>query len=91
MIYTILFYSLIALLLIIGILCVWTDNKGGQTSIYPINGVGLIVQKIKIPVKDEEGLFNVSRIYIGLLFIFVVFEWDEDGDEPEIQSYGNKH
>ena len=57
-------------------------KRGGTVSVYPIDGVGLIYQRTRVwvPTQEEQG-FWLKGVTIGIIFVFIVFQWDDvDGD-----------
>lgn len=84
MIYNILTYSLVTILFLAGTFAMVVLDRGGTVSVVPIKGVGLIYQRTKIwmPTKEDSG-FWVKGVSIGILFLFIVYQWEEGADNTD--------
>lgn len=88
MIVKILLIAILLLFLLICGLTLATFKRGGHIAMVPISGVGLMFSRNRIVMYDEESdtTFTSVKTTVGLIFIFILFEYEED--HPELPSDG---
>lgn len=64
-------------------------KRGGSVNLFPINGVGFLWQysQVWIPTNEtgEKGFLD-HKVTIGVLFIFLVYHW-QDGFTGDSSDY----
>lgn len=82
--YKILFYVLSGICFLIALGASGVHHMGGVISIVPIHGFGVMLLHSKAKMYDEtsESWYMSNKVTIALVFVFILFEWDEEGVKP---------